>query len=78
MQLSLSCDVGVAKEATAALLNMATSEEEKREMGQRGAVDTLLCQFSPFLSLTLLRCAVSPSQRWCCKHPPIPPSSPSH
>lgn len=54
VQLSLSCDVGVATQATAALLNMATSQEEKKEMGKRGAVDTLLgLSPPPSLSLSL-------------------------
>ena len=39
-QLAESCDVGVAKQAAATLLNMVASEKE--EMGQRGAVESLL------------------------------------
>ena len=40
VQLCQSCHVEVARQANAALLNMASSEG--REMGKRGAVETLL------------------------------------
>lgn len=48
-QLAHSCDVATARQAAAALLNMASSQE--KEMGERGALESLLGNFSITSSL---------------------------